>query len=475
MDKAQQLSAALGRLGEREALALARAVELARVRRKEDLPTDMVLAALRPRLQAAKAPRIANLRRLIVGLFVPFLSDREHDPRVPGIMARASIMPWWRALERIAGPEIIMLEDRLAVLVTTDQLGAIDDLAHEAREQAAGWTKYLGTELAKPKVDAGLRKLFPRAGPVADVGVIAKILAMAEPLGAAFAGIDRTLGTRLDGQRILEFTPEAVTAAKHHYLALSEAHGMDACYLALGLLNRLRQPSHILRLGRALSWKPNDTLLKDTEFGVIGERLILDLQRAAADIVALIGGRGLVPDIARLAATISDYMDEAEALVGEFGFRRDSPWGEAILQTRVALSDAIGRDLSLRIGQQSVLAKILPVQRRSSSSGRGLSAEPELAVPTPEAIGEATEAARFLLLMAQRGTRHGIGQTAREAIEELGSEIESRAATLIDVAREAHGDPAVEAQMAAAVAILGMLFDDGRANILSRRLRIAAV
>src|SRR5580704_16550433 len=114
MDKAQQLSAALGRLGERESLALARAVELARVRRKEELPTDMVLAALRPRLQAAKAARIPNLRRLIVGLIAPFLSDREHEPRVPGIIARASIMAWWRALERIAGPEIVMLEDRLA-------------------------------------------------------------------------------------------------------------------------------------------------------------------------------------------------------------------------------------------------------------------------------------------------------------------------------------------------------------------------
>jgi hypothetical protein len=475
MDKAQQLSAALGRLGERESLALARAVELARVRRKEELPTDMVLAALRPRLQAAKAARIPNLRRLIVGLIAPFLSDREHEPRIPGIIARASIVAWWRALERIAGPEIIMLEDRLAALVMADQLDATEDLAREAQEQAAGWTKYLGAELAKPKADAALRKLFPRPGVITDVGAIAKILGMADLLGAAFAGIDRILraSARLDGQGIAEFTPEAVTAAKNHYRAISEAHGMDACYLPLALLNRLRQPSHILRLGRALSWKPNDSLLKDTEFGVIGERLILDLQTASSDIVAMIGGRGQMPDIARLAAAITAYMDEAEGLLGEFGFRRDSAWGEAILNTRVALSDAIGRDLPQRIGQQSVLGKILPVQRRSGGS-RGLSAEPELVVPSAEAVEEANAAARFLILLAQRGTRHGFGQSAREAIDELGTEIESRAATLIDAAREAPGDPAIEAQMIAAVAVLGMLFDDGRANILSRRLRIAA-
>ena len=56
---------------------------------------------------------------------------------------------------------------------------------------------------------------------------------------------------------------------------------MDARFLPLAALNRLMQPRQILRLGRALSWKPNDSLVANTELFCVGARLIGEVERLA--------------------------------------------------------------------------------------------------------------------------------------------------------------------------------------------------
>jgi hypothetical protein len=474
MDKAAQLVEVLGRLSAQEAVALARGVELARLRGQEILPTDLVLTALRPRLREARAPRLPTLRRVICAPFEHFLTDEEDEPREPGRVARASIRPWWSALQRIAGPDIRALEASFAARFADGASGATDDLARSVWAAAAGWSKSLVEELAKPHADAALRQLFPRAGLVADVTAIAALLALAEPLSAAFAAIDLALAPAemLEAGQIVEFTPDAVTVAKQHYLAISESGGMGSGLLALGLLNRLRQPWHILRLARAMSWKQNDALLRQTEFGAVGERLIVGLTRSAREIVALAGARGAAIDCARITAAIADYMEESEGLLGEFGFRRDSEWGEAILRTRVAVSDAIGRDFLARIADL-MLSQILPLERRAGAP-RGTSADPDLREPPAEAaIAAAAAAARLLVLLLHRGSRHGFGQPARDTIETLGTELEKRTSDLLEALRQSPGHPVIEAQLGAAAQILDILFENGRGATIARRMRLA--
>jgi hypothetical protein len=476
MDKNARLADALGNLPRKEALALAHAVEMQRLRGKETLPTDIVLAALRPHLQEARAPRVPTLRRLVCAIFDPFLTDREDEPRLLGRIARRAITPWWRAVGRIAGAELLALEQRLAALYETGPPVGLNDFALEAQEAASGWTQSLAAELSKPRADPAVRQLFPRAGLVADVKAMATILAMAGPLGNGFAAIERTLdtGSRLDGRFILDLGPDAVTLAKQHYGAISESHGMDAVLLAIGLLNRLRHPWHILRLGRAMSWKNNDAMLHDTEFGAVGERLVLGLKHLADDIVALAEQRAAPIDPIRFGAAVLAYMDEAEGLLGEFGFRRDSAWGETILQTRVALSNALDRDFLGRLAEQLVLAKIVPVERRSGGT-RAIAANPDLGVlPDAAAIADAVAAVRLIVLMAQRGTRHGLGQAAREAAEPLGEEITKRSGVLLEALQAAPDHPAITAQLIAAGQVLDTMFEDGRGDTLMRRMRLAS-
>ncbi len=165
-------------------------------------------------------------------------------------------------------------------------------------------------------------------------------------------------------------------------------------------------------------------------------------------------------------------MEDAEGLLGEFGFRRDSAWGEAILQTRVVIADALSREFLAHVGDQ-MLAQILPVARRSGVP-RGFSPDADLRAPPPAAsVAGTVAAARFLMLLLQRGSRHGFGQPVREVIDTLGIEIDRRAAALLDASRVEPDHPVIEAQIAAAVQVLDVLFDDGRGTTLNRRLGLA--
>jgi hypothetical protein len=472
MDRAAELREALGGLSVQEALALARSVELSRLNRNEELPAELVLAALRPTLRAARAPRLPDLRRLVARAFEPFLADREDDPRIPGLVPRSSIVPWWQALETIAGPDLAALQSRLAALVPLGRPSMLEPLAREARAAAAVWTNTLLAELGRPHADAALRPIATRPNLAADITTMAALLVLAEPIGAALDAVDEVLQAtgKLVGRRILEFTPEAVTVAKQHYLAFSQTHGMESRYLALALMNRLRDPWQILRLGRALSWKHHDSMLRDTEFGVVGERLIIDLRRSVQDVAALVARRGPLPDLATLGAALATYMEEVEGLLGEFGFRRDSGWGEAIFATRAALAEAMNRDWLGRVAAEAVLGRILPVQRRSGQP-RGSAAPPDLRTPTADAAAAAVAATRFLAMLAQRGARHGLGQ-AREVVDALTAEIDRRADAVLELMRQVPGHAGIEAQIAAAARVLDVLFDDGRGAVLIRRMRL---
>jgi hypothetical protein len=60
---------------------------------------------------------------------------------------------------------------------------------------------------------------------------------------------------------------------------------------------------------------------------------------------------------------------------------------------------------------------------------------------------------------------------ASDAVDEA---IEQRATALLDALRRKPADRAIAAQLRAAITILEILFEDGRAGLLARRIRIAS-
>jgi hypothetical protein len=468
MDKTAQLQTVLGRLSPQQASELARTVELNRAlgRETEAMPCEPILEALRPMLRIAKPPRVPTLQRLICSGFDEFLTDRDDDPRLEGLIPRSSLPRWWKAIALIAGDEVRAFETRLR-----EQLGAvvphIETLQHEAWEAAARWSAALGAELAKSKPPLALRKLLSELV-ARDVDVIAHVLTLAKPLSATMKTLQR-VSTRLsllEERRVTDLVPDCITLLKKDYLALSESHGMDARFLALAVLNRLQHSHQILRLGRALSWKPNDTLVANTEFYCVGARLIGEVERSARALLLQMPRRGPLPSPRPLGDALIHYLDESEGVLSEIGVRRDSPWGIAILRSRTDVADALDEIFLDRFAE--LILALLP---RAEHPGHG----PDLSTaPSRDTINLASEAAHFLKLLTQRGERHGFAKTAHEAIAALAEEIDDRIIDLCEAVRTAHGHAAmIEAQARAVADLYGELFDDDRSTALMRQVTAA--
>src|SRR5579863_7515928 len=170
MDKKQaQLQETLGRLSRAQALALAKGVETQRGLGQEQLPTDAILRALRPHLQAAQATRVPTLCRLACANFEDFLTDRRDEPRPPGVIARAVIAPWWQGLQRVAAAEIAAIETELRQLVAVNDVGAMSALTARVAEEAQGWAQVLSAELRGGEGEGGRGERFSDAFLVAGV------------------------------------------------------------------------------------------------------------------------------------------------------------------------------------------------------------------------------------------------------------------------------------------------------------------
>jgi hypothetical protein len=471
-DKAKKLQQLLASLSSRQATAVARGVETERALGRKTLPSEAILEALRPQLRITGAKRVPTLQRLACFAFEDFLTDRNDDPRPPGLIARVAVEPWWRALRYIAGAEIAGFEAELKELVARKDEAAIALLGDTVARAARGWTEGVLAQLQSRKGDRALKQLFTDPLLIVDLREIARVL----PLGGAVrSGIDAVIRVaskngEAQGRRLLDLGPATVTEAKQQYERLSDAFGIDASYFALGLLNKLERAWAILRLGRALSWKPNDAMVRDTEFGVIGERLITDLRHQARAVATLARARDALDKLHALQAKLADYIEDAEGLLSEFGFRRDSAWGEAILATRAEVARAVADELVPRIGE--AVLDVLPQTQRPGS--RRVVSVPDLTrAPEYRVTARATEAARFLRFLLQRGGRHGLSVAARERSEHIGAEVDRRATQLLDELRAAPQNPIIPAQIAAAQQVMDALFDDGSGDLLARRLRNA--
>jgi hypothetical protein len=77
------------------------------------------------------------------------------------------------------------------------------------------------------------------------------------------------------------------------------------------------------------------------------------------------------------------------------------------------------------------------------------------------------------MLLFQRGARHGLSSLALSAIDTIGTAIVNRGNRLFDLLAREPSHAAAIAQLNGAIRIAGVLFDDGRADLMSRRLKSA--
>lgn len=444
-EKAKKLELILAKLSHRQALAFARSIETERALGKASLPTEAILAALRPQLRQGQAPRVPTLCRLACTAFEEFLTDSTEMKRPEGRITRAVIGPWWKGVQAVGGNDMLELERSFRDHVAgTDKvaLGVFAETVHHAVRQ---WTESLVKRLTEGEGDPSLKAIFAGLNLMADLREVARILPLAETLRS---GLDAVIAAaqrehKARGRWLPELGPETSAEAARQYRKVRDAFGVDVGYFALTLINRLERPWDILQLGRELAWRQDGSLVRDTEFGAIGRRLLREFEILAREIAGFAGNAE--GPLAPLLTTLERYAEASRALLGEGGFRRGSTWAEEVTEIRGQVVEALGVPLIERLGE-TVLA-VLP-QR-----GAGL-------IPDQPAIVRAAEAARLLLFLSENGGKSGIIPGVQRAAEQSAKEIGRRVKELAAAAKNAGDDAALASRAAAASLISDILFGE---------------
>lgn len=399
-------------------------------------------------------PRVPTLCRLTCQGFEMFFSDRADDPRMPGLIPRAIIAPWWNGVTALCGAEMEKYERRLKTLIGTGEFNEADQLAIELQKHAIGWTSLLLAELDRAECSQSLKQEFENPLLIADVREIARILPLSAALKSQLNLACSLLAEadQMEGLRILDLSPDTVAMLKGQYLSFAESCGPEARYLALALMNRMARPWQILMLARSLAWRPNDPASPHAEFDAVASRLVLELQRLGHAMTELAKSADLARDMTRLQAMAAQYLDLAQGVAGMLSLRADSPWEAAIKDSHRRLAAAFDRPFLARIAAIVFAA--------DASAG--------------EATDEsATAGARFLALLLEQGGRFGLDGAARDAASDLAQRIGLAAQDLIASLRTAPNYSLGNAQLQALLNVTEIIFKDGPGAQLARSLRMA--
>lgn len=410
-----------------------------------------------PSPRKAYPPRVPTLCRLTCQAFEWFLSDREDSPRMPGLVPRAIIAPWWEGLTQLCGGEMDRFERRLKTIIGTGEYGEADELALELQKQAAPWTRRLLEELGRPDGNAALRELFADPLRIDDVREIARILPKSDKLRSQITVAFSLLAEegQMAGRRIDDLSNDTIAILKQQYSSWAENFGPEAYYVSLALVNRMARPWQILLVGRSLGWRPCETAMPFPEFDIVARRLLLELERAATDIGELVRKDDIVAFMPVIKPMTARYIDDADGLntsFGPFATRADAPWNVALRETHRRLAAAFDSACLDRV------ADIVLAANEDSYGG-----------PTAEA---AIAGAQFLSLLIDHGARYGFTAAARGCADRLAKEIEALSRQLIDEMQNTPGE-ALQAKIHAMLRVTEILFKDGDGAQLARNMRMA--
>lgn len=396
--------------------------------------------------------RIPTLCRLVCQAIEAFLTDRNDCPRLPGLIPRSTVAPWWNAITALCADELVRFEQRLKTIIGTGEFEEADHVAADLQRAAIGWNLNVLAAIEHAPADPAIAALASDPLMTADIREIARILPIATPLQSQLA-LTFSLLTEdghMEGRRIFDLSNDTVAMLRQQYQTFAEVIGPDAVYFALALTNRMMRPWQILLVARALAWRPREPGARYAEFDLVAQRLMLELTRTAGEIAELTrkdDAAGLMPIIKSLTA---GYFDGVDGLVGTFGptltGNGEAGWN-ALSETRAVLAAAFDRSFNERVA-----ALVL----------RADEAEAETAMP----------AAEFLATVIESGPRYGFAVEARECRERLGQAVEAKAGAIVAALQAAPGANA-QARIYAMLRVTETMFKDAQGVQLARNLRMA--
>ncbi|MDE2166017.1 MAG: hypothetical protein KGJ66_06745 [Alphaproteobacteria bacterium] len=399
-----------------------------------------------------QGPRVPTLCRLICQAFEAFLGDRIDNPRMPGLIPRAMIAPWWNAITALCGDELVRFELKLKTIIGTGEFEEADQLAQDLQKAAIGWNLSVLAAIEQASTEPSVAALTADPLLVADIREVARILPMAGLLKSQLALTFSLLAEdgQMEGRRIYDLSADAVALLRQQYAQFAERVGAEAGYFALALVNRMMRPWQILLVARAIGWRPHEPGSRYAEFDTVAQRLVLELKRLSGEIAALTRREDLAGVAPAIRTTVVRYFDEVEGVIETFGpaftGQGDAAWN-TLGETRAVLAALLDRRFVDRLVK--------------------------LVLRADEPDGESAIVAAGILASAiEHGPRYGFAGEARDCRARVGVAIEAKAGAMI---AELRNTPTTDGQARsqAMLRVIETVLKDAAGVQLARNLRMA--
>jgi hypothetical protein len=457
-EKARLLKAFLGSLPETMAVRLAKAVEMDRLADGKLLPHALILEGLRPTLKkAAGIERTPSPLRLFCQPFQDLLTPLPRKEKLAGRIAKSSVPVVWDWL----GKKLLPVETaKYCAAVKADILGyRVDNAILTAQEF---WPVASAAILCALGSEAGMKVSRIQLGDDAIVGD-AREMALLLAIGVQVVEIQKKLPAETPA-----LTDELLWALRTIYDSVAAAMPDAAPFVAVVTMNRLAKPWEALRLPLAISRQTQDTLISNTDMGLVGEILFAEIE---AHAVAVRSARQPQFDADDLVSRIAAFSNLSSGLVKEVEMRRAGKWGQRLLKDRAALAEVM--DGYMERAPREMLAA-LPTQKTGTYAG-GPRVPDITRAPDPEKCERALRYAKLIAGCKDFAASGSFASSLAEAQEETTAALRLYVDDMLRELRAAEGDKRAHAEQyfALAVELTGLLLTEQEAEFLRRRGRAA--
>jgi hypothetical protein len=442
-DKTGLLKSFLGSLPGHVAARLARAVEFDRLMDGK-LPHEDILTGLRPVLRRDPHARAPTPLRLFCLPFQDLLTSAPRKTKQKAVISRSTLMPLWTWLTGTLADESAVYETESKALILAqkngdalERAGQYWHLASEALRKALADTKMARTILGDDMAVADAQEIVLLLAAASHVLKIQALMPVPAPMNE-----------------------ELLWQLRGIYDAVVLEQPDVAPFVAVIAMNRLSRPWEGLRLPLLIARQHTDTLIAQTDMGLVGEILFGRMDAMRTDICAT---RHPQFDTDRLLELVRHFSEMSSAVVKEIEVRRDGEWGQRLLKDRNQVGTVMDGFME-RAPRE--LAAALPIQRgtgKSADFSRPIDAEKrELAL-------------RYVSLVV--GSRNfasaaSFAAKQKDVFDELCAYLRRYNEDVV-AAMRGPASPVVETQFQFATELTTLLFSEEEAELMRRRGRAA--
>lgn len=460
-DKLQKLKAFLGQLPERMARQLLTAVELDRVSGGRELPHEVLLDGLRPKVvnAADSVRRTPTPMRLFCDPFEDLLVVTRSQGKRRAEIARSTLMPLWDWLAGDLMPALHREQcTKLTEAILQSDTAQIQEVAAEFQTAGAA-----AIERALESAGEGTARRGDMIAKLGDEAALADAEEIALVLKAAPAITEMQ---QVMHKPVPQITNDLAQYLRKIYDKVAEIAPDALPYVVAVMMHRLERPWEVLRLRAVFNRRHDDMSHITPPFEIAVEQLFDDLEEMAGRISSL-DPKGFDPDAAmevfgNFGRLLRGLLDEMESI-------HDAKLSERVNNACTIASEKL-EAMFERAPQQ--IRDAMPFQAAGTYAARS-SRRPDLArQPDEKAMDRASRLANFM--RDSRPVANLVGEADRHAYayDEILDGLNSYREGLLGEMRTSSSPEAVRnarGYLDLSVELTAILVSEGEANILRRK------